>query len=145
MENQELITWVQQQTNKKALRQCAEGLGLSIGGSKKTLKMIIIAHLQTLQPDNTARWNPEMLNETNSSKIEPTLAFVIFMTILNLVLIVGLFAMTVSDKDDTGFNRDEIVQIVNQTNYDTCVADVQELNSFIPDPAKQLDPAATCG
>ena len=143
--NRQVSDWVQQQTDKKVLRQCAEGFNLSTRGSVKSLKERITAHLQTLQPDTFADWNPTMVNESNSSKTEPVLAFVIFMTILNLVLIVGLIAMTVLDKDDTGFNRDEIVQIVNQTNYDTCVADVEELNSVIPDPAMQLDPAATCG
>ena len=143
--NRQVSDWVQQQTDKKVLRQCAEGFNLSTRGSVKSLKERITAHLQTLQPDTFADWNPTMVNESNSSKTEPVLAFVIFMTILNLVLIVGLIAMTVLDKDDTGFNRDEIVQIVNQTNYDTCVADVEELNSVTPDPAKWLDFVATCG
>ncbi|MGB2731719.1 MAG: hypothetical protein WBC38_01965, partial [Microgenomates group bacterium] len=67
------------------------------------------------------------------------------LTVINTILILILGATVILHKDNAGFNRDQIVQIVNQTNYDTCVADVAELNAVIPDPAKQLDPATTCG
>ena len=67
------------------------------------------------------------------------------LTLISLIFTMILGAIVFVKKDDTGFNRDQIREIVIQTNYDTCVADVEELNSVIPDPAKWLDFVATCG
>lgn len=144
--NREVSDWVQQQTDKKVLRQCATGFNLSTRGSTKALKQSIVAHLQTLQPDNFADWNPTMVNNEQSNAPRINAVTAIFgLTVINTILILILGATVILHKDNAGFNRDQIVQIVNQTNYDTCVADVAELNAVIPDPAKQLDPATTCG
>lgn len=141
--NREVSDWAQQQTDKKVLRQCATGFNLSTRGSAKSLKKRIVAHLQTLDQDNFADWDPAMV--TREQNRAPKFKANIILTMINMILILIIGATVILHKDNAGLNRDQIVQIVNQTNYDTCVADVQELNSFIPDPAKQLDPAATCG
>ncbi len=144
--NREVSEWAQQQTDKKVLRQCATGFNLSTKGSAKSLKKRIVAHLQTLDQDNFADWNPTMVtNEQNRASLFNAVTAIFALTVINTILILIIGATVILHKDNAGFNRDQIVQIVNQTNYDTCVADVNALNAVIPDPANQLDPAATCG
>ena len=147
MTNEQLIQWVEQQKNKQSLQQCANGLGLNASGSRNALKQRICAHLQTLQPENYAAWNWDP--STTPPKKQPSaseiaLSAFVFAIIALVVSIAGNLYFIVFQDDDTGFNRDQIVQIVNQTNYDNCVHDVEELNSVIPDPANMLDPATTC-
>ena len=143
--NEELIQWVKEQTNKKVLRRCAQGLLLSSNGSKKALKECIVAHLETLNPADHATWMPLAATEESLYELSKNVQKSLGLTLISLIFTMILGAIVFVKKDDTGFNRDQIREIVIQTNYDTCVADVEELNSVIPDPAMQLDPAATCG
>ena len=69
--------------------------------------------------------------------------------VLALLFAIPAFAFSVYaaffKNDDTGYNRNQIEQIVNEQITARCVGDVLELNSVIPDAANKLNPEAICG